>query len=507
MSDNIIYGGAVVTPIAPEAIRETIVDQRYDSNSENAQSGIAVAEALNKVAVIVNKTDTIITTADNESSFVKNDVVVNVKRDSKNLIPFNNNAYATANKTENGLTFKVNSDGTVLVTCSNSDSKPTANTFFILAYNFPIKKGMVISGAPANSNNETYEVQAYKDSVNHITTNAAVNKPVATTDYVANVRIAIRSTCKIPSSGLIFAPQIEYGTVATLHSEPSSDRYNLTDFKVKRYYNKNLSSINEIYLTDVKPNAVLFDGKATGTFTLSCDMNTIISDMALSPSAGLFKVDFWDKATQAVTINYMKNGPFTFSGTIKNVALANWCTLRDCTIKDIQLEVGSKATPFEPSSAETIYEENNIAANRIGTTLYKGNTSGTFEVYLDSHLTGGYAEVDGPPIVEVRFTNDTFYLTLDTPRCVSQGTLTKIRFDDSSAATGGYINVVAKKIPRTTEYTVSETGVVEDLKSLDVDSVLISDHSCALIDCNYNVDTKDYVDKKFAELSAALLNS
>lgn len=49
--DNEIIGGVTGTPIAPGAMRERIVDQTYEPESENAQSGKAVAEALKTVNV------------------------------------------------------------------------------------------------------------------------------------------------------------------------------------------------------------------------------------------------------------------------------------------------------------------------------------------------------------------------------------------------------------------------------------------------------------------------
>lgn len=45
--DNGILGGVLGTPISPPAMRDKIVDQIFDPKSENAQSGKAVAEALN----------------------------------------------------------------------------------------------------------------------------------------------------------------------------------------------------------------------------------------------------------------------------------------------------------------------------------------------------------------------------------------------------------------------------------------------------------------------------
>ena len=41
-----IMGGVTATPIAFDAIKESITDQTYNPESKNAQSGKAVAEAL-----------------------------------------------------------------------------------------------------------------------------------------------------------------------------------------------------------------------------------------------------------------------------------------------------------------------------------------------------------------------------------------------------------------------------------------------------------------------------
>lgn len=55
--------------------------------------------------------------------------------------------------------------------------------------------------------------------------------------------------------------------------------------------------------------------------------------------------------------------------------------------------------------------------------------------------------------------------------------------------------------------TANEDGTVEGLKSVSPNMTLVSDTNGAIIDCTYNADTKMYIDNKFAELAAAMLNS
>lgn len=54
-------------------------------------------------------------------------------------------------------------------------------------------------------------------------------------------------------------------------------------------------------------------------------------------------------------------------------------------------------------------------------------------------------------------------------------------------------------------YTANADGIVEGVKSISPNMTLISSNNDAVIDCNYNIDTKTYIDNKFAELQALIL--
>lgn len=55
------------------------------------------------------------------------------------------------------------------------------------------------------------------------------------------------------------------------------------------------------------------------------------------------------------------------------------------------------------------------------------------------------------------------------------------------------------------EYTPDSDGTVDDVMSLYPNTTLMTDTAGAIIDCEYNADIKKYIDKKFAELTALVL--
>jgi hypothetical protein len=56
-------------------------------------------------------------------------------------------------------------------------------------------------------------------------------------------------------------------------------------------------------------------------------------------------------------------------------------------------------------------------------------------------------------------------------------------------------------------YPVNEDGTVEGVTSIYPTTTLLSDTAGVLIEAEYNADTKKYIDNKFAELAAMIVNS
>lgn len=136
---------------------------------------------------------------------------------TRNLIVY---PYYQTTKTENGVTFTVNSDGSITV-----NGTATAATYFRLSYTtrtqnlLRLKKGTyTLSGCPAGGSS-TYRVEAIiynADGSTYGVTNDG-NSTGSTFELTAdrNVRINIYITSGAKCSNLIFWPQLEKGSTKT----------------------------------------------------------------------------------------------------------------------------------------------------------------------------------------------------------------------------------------------------------------------------------------------------
>lgn len=142
---------------------------------------------------------------------------VTVSRFGKNLLPY---PYVETTKVLNGISFTDNGDGTI-----TANGTATNLTDFILAYNYQIRKGMLISGAPDGQSDNTFEIQAYLDADNLI---SSVSSLASKTDYIApNIRIRIRSGVTLEN--LVFKPQLEMSNIATEYEAYSGKQSAISD--------------------------------------------------------------------------------------------------------------------------------------------------------------------------------------------------------------------------------------------------------------------------------------
>ena len=56
-------------------------------------------------------------------------------------------------------------------------------------------------------------------------------------------------------------------------------------------------------------------------------------------------------------------------------------------------------------------------------------------------------------------------------------------------------------------YTPIADGTVKGVKSIYPSMTIFTDNDGVLINCEYNADTKKYIDNKFAELQAAIVST
>ena len=132
----------------------------------------------------------------------------------------------------------------------------------------------------------------------------------------------------------------------------------------------------------------------------------------------------------------------------------------------------------------------------------------------------GYSYADGTNytnIAEKTAQDFSMYMDIDASNTTYQHISIQLYVDVSTeGAVGDYTefsnlrvtvgqNVYTPYIEPQTAQSDKE-GVVSGLTSLSPNIILVTDNPDVTLECEYNADTKMYIDNKFAELSAAILN-
>ena len=134
---------------------------------------------------------------------------VTVTRCRKNLIPY---PYTNTTKILNGITFTVNSDGSVTVS-----GTATAQAYFRLQQSFSLKKGQYFfSGCPTGGAGGTYSL--YLGTADYTFYKADVGNGIyinAESDKTVSIVINIAKDTTVEN--LVFKPQLELGSTATAY--------------------------------------------------------------------------------------------------------------------------------------------------------------------------------------------------------------------------------------------------------------------------------------------------
>lgn len=326
---------------------------------------------------------------------------LNAKLGNKNLIPY---PYSDTTKTLNGITFTVNSDGSVTV-----NGTATAQAYFRLQQSFSLKKGQYFfSGCPKGGAGTTYSLYLstadyafYKADIgNGISINAEEDKTVSIV-----INIAKDTTVE----NLVFKPQLEIGSTATAYTPYISDLTTVTATRCGKnlipypYYDITKTQ-NGITFTVNADGSISFSGTSTAqatfyfvykamnlkqgvTYTLSASGN-----YSFGGSATIFIYD--STQGQSAYISLLTDTSTTFTPT-KNINNTNCYLVIPAnrtvsgTLKP-QLELGSTATTYEPYQGQTYTptasgEVTGITNLYPTTTLLTDNAGVVFE-----QVTGGF---------------------------------------------------------------------------------------------------------------------
>ena len=275
----------------------------------------------------------------------------------RNLISY---PYLMTTKTENGITFTDNGDGTVTV-----DGTATADATFRMSY-FTVKKGVTyyLSGCPKGGSRSTFYfwLRGYDVDIGNGL------KIAPTYDFTNNFEIVIKQGAVV--NNLIFKPQFEIGETATdyeLYKAVGNMSKNLISYP----YSMSTTTRSGITFTDNGDGTVTANGTATASAAFVCKYynakTPIVPDKKVyylsgCPDGGRTSASVWNYRINAQTwkgSSYV-NGYSDFGDGItvdlRNVdfdalqvqILINEGTTVENLIFKPQLELGDSATEFEP---------------------------------------------------------------------------------------------------------------------------------------------------------------
>ena len=320
---------------------------------------------------------------------------------TENLIPY---PYTETTKTANGVTFTVNSDGSIMV-----NGTATSDADFMLLRG-PIQgysESYFLSGCPSGGSDTTYYISenftASKDTGNGVVLN---NLP---SDQVW--RIVIKSGTTV--NNLVFRPMLNAGAEAKPYSKWFAGLKNASFEKIMSTgrnlipypYSDGTITRAGVTFTVNSDGSIMVNGTATaslgytifkgnapllGTFTLSGCVGGSLSTYYLQPYVNGVAQN--NQSNSAVTYNW--NGSLNFLRFFVMVG----ATFNNFLLKPM-LNYGSSALPYEPYisdtlSAETPIElpEYDVAYPETGETKRQSNTL-TFDGTEDWRFSGEGAAI------------------------------------------------------------------------------------------------------------------
>lgn len=216
-----------VIPTAGTAVTNRV--QNYTATSITATSGAdskyivvwlynnaydtttTIDEILATVQIELGSTATVYT------PYISDLTTVTATRYGKNLIPY---PYTDTTKTLNGITFTVNSDGSVTVS-----GTATAQAYFKLQQSFSLKKGQYFfSGCPKGGTGTTYSL--YLSTSDYVFYKSDIGNGIsinAEDDKIVSIVINIAKDTTVEN--LVFKPQLELGSTATAYEPYTAAEY------------------------------------------------------------------------------------------------------------------------------------------------------------------------------------------------------------------------------------------------------------------------------------------
>lgn len=302
----------------------------------------------------------------------------------KNLMSFP--YYDGNSKTQNGITFTVNADGTVTANGTSTDIA----YFYIAMYAKIVKKGVryAISGCPEGANADTYRIFINERKSDGTSNGIFIadfndNKSFTVSDNCDSIHIAIQIRSGVTVDNLVFRPQLELGSTPTEYEPPITGRELQVNVCGKNLMkpNKSTVTLNGITATMNDDGSVTLNGTATAnTYIFMWNIlyahNMGVGKIAVNAIDGqsistyFMGIDrregssYIDRVAQSITNNGI--GEITQEDVENGRNFTVWVRVAEgCTCNNLiiypQLELGDTATAYEPyhGSTTTITPDSN----------------------------------------------------------------------------------------------------------------------------------------------------
>lgn len=302
-------------------------------------SALEAKETIFANALKGNKTNSVISIVD--VSPIEHTFDVNIV--SKNLLPF---PYVDTTKTENGITFTVNSNGTITVNGTATD-----DATFILAESLLLPAGTYALQGGYNFGSSSPPILLtgnLESTFFGVTTSGGFT--VDSDTLSTNIRIIVYSG--VTAENIVLTPQIEKGSTPTPYAPyiTSAEGTKVTMCGKNLFDMENMESGTINSTTGALQNEI--------NSSRSTDYIPIMSNTTYTWSGfvGAIRTHFYDvNKTWISSTSTNVNGHFVSPATAYYIKYSKGTTVPVMQTYSIQLEIGSEGTGFEPFKGFTEY--------------------------------------------------------------------------------------------------------------------------------------------------------
>ena len=433
--------------------KDAVTDQTYNPESENAQSGKAVNEAIKESETKANNTFANALKGKASGQYITLDDVspiehnLGVKVESQNMIPYPY-PYPLSQKTftRDGITFTVNDDGTILI---NGTATSTLKLQLVQYANpLTLESGSyTVSGVTGKVEGVNMWLRR---CINGVEQSSFLTRYTITTTETMQFGIYILIVNGTTVENLLLEPKLQRGSTATGFTPFIS---NLKDTALMTY-GKNFLDYNPA-------NA---GGNAT---VLEQTENGVIVQGIVGAEPGMQRYS---------------NGWYGFTMNEKVVRGVPYVVSCDFTfIED----------PYRPDNLNTVSNRLQIQTEAVG----DGTSNPS-----NSSLQAVRPEVGVKQRIYRTFVPDCEVVRIFVPTC--SGTIKVENFMLAVGTTEGVATEYEPYNTNSAEYTPNEDGTVEGVTSISPNMTLVPTTGVMITECEYNRD----INKAFAELQQAIIS-